>query len=59
VLHFPDERAGAKLTDIQARLGHSNAATTGVYMQQLHASENAYADGVAALLGVHASPRHH
>ncbi len=46
------EQVGAKLSDIQARLGHSNAATTGVYMQRLHASENTYAAGVAALLKI-------
>lgn len=46
------EQSGAKLTDIQNRLGHSNAATTGIYMQRLHASENAYAGAVSALFGI-------
>lgn len=46
------EQSGAKLTDIQARLGHSNVATTGIYMQALHASENVYADAVSALFGI-------
>jgi len=51
------EHAGAKLTDIQARLGHSNAATTGVYLQRLHAGENAYAEDVAALFGIGAGSK--
>jgi hypothetical protein len=46
------EHAGAKPTDIQARPGHSNAATTGVYPHRLHAGETAYADAVAALFGI-------
>lgn len=50
------ERAGAKLTDIQTRLGHSAASTTSLYLQRLHAAENAYAEDVAALFGIQ-SPR--
>src|SRR5579883_1446384 len=40
------EVAGAKLTDIQKRLGHKNPATTGVYMAQLTQDRNPYADKV-------------
>jgi integrase len=46
------EETGAKLSDIQARLGHANAATTGIYMSALHANENPHADALAALLGL-------
>ena len=46
------EQPGAKLTDIQSWLGHSNAVTTEIYMQRLHASENAYAGAVSVLLGI-------
>lgn len=46
------EQAGAKLTDIQARLGHANAATTGIYLNALKAADNAYANDVAALFGI-------
>jgi integrase len=45
------ERAGAKLTDIQQRLGHKNAATTGIYLQQLRRERNPYGEKLAALLG--------
>lgn len=46
------EAAGAKLTDISARLGHSNAATTGIYLERLHSAENVHAASVAKLLGI-------
>jgi hypothetical protein len=46
------EHDGAKQTDIQAPLGHANAATTGVYLQRLHAGDSAYTDDVAALVGI-------
>lgn len=46
------ERAGASLTDIQDRLGHANAATTGRYMHALHDAENRYADTLESLYGI-------
>lgn len=45
------EIAGASLTDIQQRLGHKNAATTGIYMEKLNQDKNKYADRLSALLG--------
>ncbi len=49
------EDAGAKLSEIQARLGHTNAATTGVYLSELRKAENPHADALAALLGLDAA----
>ena len=46
------EMAGAKLTDIQQRLGHKNVATTGIYMHALTQERNAYAERVSAFLGL-------
>ncbi len=46
------EETGAKLSEIQARLGHTNAATTGVYLSELRKAENPHADALAALLGL-------
>lgn len=46
------EESGAKVSDIQARLGHDNIATTGRYLQSLRSDENPHADAVADLLGV-------
>lgn len=46
------EAAGAKLTDIQQRLGHKNAATTGIYMNKLTIERNTYAERIAELLGL-------
>jgi len=46
------EMAGAKLTDIQQRLGHKNIATTGIYMHALTQERNAYAERVSAFLGL-------
>lgn len=46
------ERTGATLSEIQARLGHSNAATTGIYLGALMSNENPHADALAALLGL-------
>lgn len=37
------EQAGAKVSEIQARLGHSNLATTGRYLAQLVSDKNPYA----------------
>jgi integrase len=46
------EETGAKLSEIQARLGHANAATTGVYVAALRSNENPHADALAQLLGL-------
>lgn len=46
------EIAGAKLTDIQQRLGHKNAATTGIYMNKLTVDRNTYAEKLSELLGL-------
>lgn len=45
------ERAGATVSAIQARLGHSNLATTGRYLTQLSRAENAHAEVLARLFG--------
>jgi len=50
------ELAGAKLTEIQRMLGHKNAATTGIYLEQLNQDKNLYADKMAELLGLVAPP---
>lgn len=42
------EQAGAKLSDIGARLGHSNLATTSIYMQRFHGHENPFAAALEA-----------
>jgi integrase len=46
------EDVGAKVSDIQARLGHSSLATTGRYLQALKRSKNAQADALAELVGL-------
>lgn len=45
------ESAGAKVSDIQARLGHASLATTGKYLAALRQAENDQADALAALFG--------
>lgn len=45
------ERAGATVSAIQDRLGHSNLATTGRYLTQLSKAENAHADELARMFG--------
>jgi integrase len=42
-------KAGAKDSEVQARLGHSNLATTGRYLAQLDRADNPYAEGLAEL----------
>ena len=46
------EDASAKVSDIQARLGHDSLATTGRYLAALRQAENPHADDLAAKLGV-------
>lgn len=46
------EQAGAKVSDIQARLGHSSLATTGRYLAALKRAENDQADAIAAMFGL-------
>jgi integrase len=42
-------RAGAKDSEVQARLGHSNLATTGRYLAQLDRADNPHAEALADL----------
>lgn len=44
------EDAGAKVSTIQERLGHSDLTTTGRYLAALHSAENPYNAAVTALL---------
>ena len=46
------EDAGAKVSDIQARLGHESLATTGRYLAALKQADNKHADTLAALFGL-------
>ncbi|HLW01875.1 MAG TPA: tyrosine-type recombinase/integrase [Ktedonobacterales bacterium] len=46
------EKAGAKVSEIQARLGHASMATTGRYLATLNAAENPHAETLAALFGL-------
>jgi integrase/recombinase XerD len=46
------EQAGASLSDIGARLGHSDLKTTSDYMKRLHSAENAYAGKLESLFGI-------
>jgi integrase len=50
------ERTGARVSEIQERLGHASLATTGRYLAALHSEENPYADAVAASLGLRSEP---
>jgi site-specific recombinase XerD len=43
------EESGAKISDIQARLGHSNIATTGRYLASLRRDENKHAEDIALM----------
>lgn len=45
------EDAGAKVSEIQARLGHSSLATTGRYLAALRRADNLHADELARLMG--------
>lgn len=46
------EDAGAKVSDIQGRLGHASLATTGRYLAALRKDVNPHAEQVAELLGL-------
>lgn len=46
------EQADAKLTDIQQRLQHSNAATTGIYLNKLKKQQNAHSGKIVEILGL-------
>lgn len=46
------EDAGAKVSDIQARLGHASLQTTSRYLAAMKSAENPHADALAALLGI-------
>ena len=46
------EDSGAKVSDIQARLGHESLATTGRYLATLKRAENEHADNLAKLFGI-------
>lgn len=46
------EDTGAKVSDIQSRLGHSSLQTTGRYLAALHQTENPHGEQLAALLGL-------
>ncbi len=46
------EDAGAKVSEIQARLGHESLATTGRYLAALKQAENQHADTLAARFGL-------
>ncbi len=46
------EDAGAKVSDIQARLGHESLATTGRYLAALKRADNEHADTLAARFGL-------
>lgn len=46
------EQSGAKVSEIQAALGHSSIATTGKYLRALSSEANPYAEALAALYGL-------
>lgn len=46
------EHVGAKVSDIQARLGHASLQTTGRYLAALSSAQNAHAGELAALFGI-------
>jgi len=46
------EDSGAKVSEIQARLGHDSLATTGRYLAALHRAENPHADRLVSLFGL-------
>jgi integrase/recombinase XerC len=46
------EESGAKVSEIQSRLGHESLATTGRYLAQLKRAENSQAEKLAELFGI-------
>ena len=50
------EQVDAKVSDIQARLGHASLQTTSRYLAQLGSAKNCHADALAALFGVASAP---
>lgn len=46
------EQQGAKVSEIQAILGHTSLATTGRYLAALRSAEDRHADAIAAMLGI-------
>lgn len=46
------EEAGAKLSEIGHQLGHSNLATTSVYMQRMHSHENPFSEALEKMFGI-------
>jgi integrase len=46
------ERSGAKVSEIQAKLGHESLATTGRYLARLHNAENVYGSEMEKLFGM-------
>jgi integrase len=46
------EEAGAKVSEIQARLGHTSLAVTGRYLASLKSAVNSHGDQLARLFGV-------
>jgi integrase len=48
------EDAGAKVSEIQSRLGHANIATTSLYLGAMRSDENAHGDVLAKNFGIKA-----
>lgn len=46
------EDSGAKVSDIQARLGHTSLATTGRYLAALRQADNPQADALSKIFGI-------
>ncbi len=46
------EQAGAKVSEVQARLGHASLATTGRYLAALASAENQHADAIGDMFGI-------
>ena len=46
------EKQGARVSEIQARLGHASLATTSRYLSSLTSDRNPYAEGLARALGI-------